>query len=227
LAGLPAPKLIMVAGPNGSGKTTLTDLLRSMGRDFGEYINADEIALALPYSPTRDLDAQQEANRRRAACLAKRRSFSFETVMSHESKIEEMRLAKDAGYEITFIGVSLEKPELNVARVALRVSEGGHDVPKDSIIARYERTMRLMPQAILIADRSFIFDNSDSRAGPQLLMETRLFEGEATKKRLSIRLSSLVHQSNLTWVRRHIVDPLKSQGKERGIAFRLGKPLSG
>lgn len=77
----------MVAGPNGSGKTTLTNRLRAMGLDFGEYINADEIALALPASPTRDLAAQQEANRRRALCLAEKRSFSFETVMSHESKI--------------------------------------------------------------------------------------------------------------------------------------------
>jgi predicted ABC-type ATPase len=216
----------MVAGPNGSGKTTLTNILRNSGHDFGEYINADEIALTFPLSPTRDSDAQQEANRRRAECLAERKSFSFETVMSHESKIEEMRLAKNAGYEITFIGVSLEKPELNVARVALRVSEGGHDVPKDRIIARYERTMQLMPQAILIADRSFIFDNSDSKAGPKLLVETRIAKGGATRKRLSIRLSSLVRHSNLTWVRRHIVEPLKLQVKELGIAFHLGKPLS-
>lgn len=223
---MPAPKLIMVAGPNGSGKTTLTNLLRGMGRDFGEYINADEIALTLPASPARDRDAQQEANRRRAECLAQRRSFSFETVMSHESKIAEMRLAKDAGYEITFIGVSLEKPELNVARVALRVSEGGHDVPKDRIVARYERTMRLMPQAILIADRSFIFDNSDSKLGPKLVVETRLVEGGSAKKRLSIRLSSLVYESSLTWVRIHLVDPLKSKGEDLGFAFRLGKPLS-
>jgi hypothetical protein len=48
------PRLLIVAGPNGSGKTTLTSRLRAMGLDFGEYINADDIALGLPSGPERD-----------------------------------------------------------------------------------------------------------------------------------------------------------------------------
>jgi predicted ABC-type ATPase len=223
------PRLLIVAGPNGSGKTTLTNRLRGMGLDFGEYINADEIALTLPASPTRDADAQQEANHRRTVCLAERSSFSFETVMSHESKIEEMRLAKAAGYEIMFIGVSLETPELNVARVALRVSEGGHDVPKDRIIARYERTMKLMPQAMMIADRSLIFDNTYSQIGPILALTTRLFEiAEGTKivrTGIVLRRSTLVTNGTPGWVKRYLVDALKINCGKVGIELRHGEAL--
>jgi predicted ABC-type ATPase len=162
------PRLLIVAGPNGSGKTTLTNRLRAMGLELGEYINADEIALELPPGLERDRTAQIEAERRRALALRENRSFSFETVMSHPSKIDEMRAARTAGYNITFIGVALQNPQLNVARVALRVSEGGHDVPKDRVLGRYPRVLALMPDAISLADRSLIFDNSDSSQGPIL-----------------------------------------------------------
>jgi predicted ABC-type ATPase len=88
------PRLLIIAGPNGSGKTTLTTRLL----DFGEYINADEIALTLKPSPERDRQAQIEADRRRRQCLDARRSFSFETVMSHPGKIDEMREAKASAF---------------------------------------------------------------------------------------------------------------------------------
>jgi predicted ABC-type ATPase len=207
------------------GKTTLTNRLRAMGLDFGEYINADEIALTLPASPARDLDSQQEASRRRAACLAERRSFSFETVMSHESKIEEMHTAKATGYEIMFIGISLEAPEINVARVALRVREGGHDVPKDRIIARYERTMRLMPQAIMIADRSLIFDNSDSEAGPILMLSTGMGLTTDGVPQLDVRVSDYLAKAPGNWIDRYIVGQLKALCQEKGIQYQRGTPL--
>jgi predicted ABC-type ATPase len=114
------PDLVIVAGPNGSGKTTLTNRLRAIGLDFGEYINTDEIALELPAGDQRDAQAQQIANQRRESCLRERRSFSFETVMSHPSKIDEMRAARAAGYKIMFIGVALQKPELSVRRCLAR-----------------------------------------------------------------------------------------------------------
>ena len=189
-----------------------------MGLDFGEYINADEIALTLPASSTRDADAQQESNRRRALCLTEGRSFSFETVMSHESKIDELRLAKAAGYEITFIGVSLERPELNVARVALRVSEGGHDVPTDRILARYERTMKLMPQAILIADRALIFDNSDSVAGPLLAMTACPVDFGA----LDVKLSAEMPAGS--WVERFLVEGLLDLARTDDLRLRFFPP---
>lgn len=164
-----------------------------MGLDFGEYINADEIALTFVDEPNKDWLGQKEADRRRAAALAERRSFSFETVMSHPSKIDEMRAAKSDGYNVTFVGVALEDPQLNVERVALRVSEGGHDVPTDKIVARYRRTLALMPHAIELADRSLVFDNSDSEAGPILCL-TAVRRAESDGDMLLVRLATDVRR---------------------------------
>jgi predicted ABC-type ATPase len=173
---MPTPFLLVVAGPNGSGKTTLTDYLRRSGIDFGVYINPDDIAPTLSGSyDERVRAAQLVADEKRDDCLANRRDFSFETVMSHPGKIEFMHRARDAGFEITLFFVGTETPEINVARVGQRVALGGHDVPDDKIVARHGRSMALLPAAISAAHRIFLFDNSavgtPASASPRLLVE--------------------------------------------------------
>lgn len=197
-----------------------------MGLEFGEYINADEIALSLPPGPEKDRQAQQEADRRRAAAVAERRSLSFETVMSHPSKIDDMRAAKAAGYEVTFIGVALVNPSLNVQRVALRVKEGGHDVPTDRIIARYGRTLSLMPSAIAIADRSLIFDNSDSEAGPQLCLTASRGANLKPAGVLSVRIAAAIDRQADHWVIVHVVSGLKKLRDDGSRKLRFGPTLT-
>jgi predicted ABC-type ATPase len=157
----PPPFMLVVAGPNGSGKSTLTDYLIEAGVDFGEYINPDAIAAALDApEPQRSRRAQAIAEDRRDRCLSNRLSFSFETVMSHPSKVDIMIHAVDAGYDVTVYFVCTSSPEINVSRVEHRVSMGGHDVPRERIVARYWRTLDLLCHAALVACRTVLFDNS-------------------------------------------------------------------
>jgi predicted ABC-type ATPase len=124
--------MLMIAGPNGSGKTTLTRWLRERGVDFGEYINPDDIAGSLTGSyEQRTREAQRIADQRRDACLEAKRSFSFETVMSHPSKIDILVRAREAGFFVQLFFVGTDDPQTNIERVELRVAQGGHDVPKD------------------------------------------------------------------------------------------------
>jgi predicted ABC-type ATPase len=133
-----APFLLVVAGPNGSGKSTLTDYLINSGIDFGDYINADRIAATLRIpEPARSKQAQTIADFQRDQCLRGHVNFSFETVMSHPSKVDFMVRADDAGYQVTLYFVCTSDPDINVRRVQNRVLSGGHDVPQNRIIARY------------------------------------------------------------------------------------------
>lgn len=152
----------MIAGPNGSGKSTLTNYLRSAGVDFGRYINADEIDQTLPGPPgiERSTQAQAKAEETRRECMARLESFSFETVMSHPSKIELLAEARALGYAVVIYFVALENPELNVKRVEQRVAMGGHPVPPDRIVQRYGRCLKLLPSALEQCDRAVLFDNS-------------------------------------------------------------------
>lgn len=155
------PLLLVIAGPNGSGKSTLTDYLIESGLDFGEYINPDLIAAELDMvEPERSRQAQIIADFRRDRCLERGDSLSFETVMSHPSKVDFMVRADDTGYDITLFFVCTSDPEINIRRVENRVREGGHDVPHDRIVTRYWRTLSLLAHAALVARRSVLFDNS-------------------------------------------------------------------
>lgn len=155
------PFLLVFAGPNGSGKSTLTNYLIAAGIDFGEYINPDEIAATLDMpEPQRSRQAQQIADFQRDRCLLSGQSFTFETVMSHPSKVELMVRAEDAGYEVTVYFVCTSDPEINLRRVENRMRTGGHDVPPDRIVARYWRSLELLTHAALVAHRTVLFDNS-------------------------------------------------------------------
>lgn len=184
----------MVAGPNGSGKTTLTNELRRSGIDFGYYINPDDIARNLTSGSegNRTRLAQRVADDQRNVCLQRRISFSFETVMSHPSKVEILRGARKLGYQTALYFVATENPSLNVARVAQRVALGGHDVPEDKIRERYTRTLKLLWPAMLEADRFVLFDNSAGLPGFRNSPMKPFCEG-------SLGLVKFVATSTLTW----------------------------
>ena len=49
---------------------------------------------------------------------------------------------------------------INVWRVKSRVESGGHDVPEDKIINRYDRALELVKDLVQICDVCHIYDNS-------------------------------------------------------------------
>ena len=100
----------------------------------------------------------------RTKLLDKGVKFTFETVMSHPSKLDFIKKASECGYKVYMYFVSLEDPELNIQRVKARVKMNGHDVPEDKIISRYYRTMSLLYDAIKVVDEAYFFDNSGSRS---------------------------------------------------------------
>jgi len=195
----------MIAGPNGAGKTTLTKFLRQKPIEFGEYINPDDVANELegPYD-ARVKHAQSVADSRREACIVARRSFSFETVMSHPSKVDILVRAKAAGFFVQLFFVGTDDPQTNIDRVALRVAQGGHDVPTDRIVPRWKRTMALLSDAILASDRSFLFDNSAAGfidARPRLVFTSELGEDGRLEPLLRVNPPP-------DWVQRYAIDPL-------------------
>lgn len=217
---MPQPFLLVIAGPNGSGKTTLTAYLRKRGVDFGLYINPDDIAASLEGSPEeRSRLAQAKADEEREACLTARASFSFETVMSHPSKVDAMRRAKSLGFEVKLFFVGVEDPTINIARVAQRVAQGGHDVPRDRIVARYHRTMALLPDAVVAADHSIIFDNTTPHAlsHPATTAARRGVSSHnpltpVIEARSGVKVVLTSYSSPLpAWVERFLVEPLRDR----------------
>lgn len=149
--------LVIFAGPNGSGKSTITNANMSVHGFPALYINADEIAKELGIGA---YEAAVEATKRRREALDNELSFSMETVMSTSDKIGLMKEAKDKGYHVHLEYVTTQSPKINVRRVANRVLEGGHDVPEDKTLSRYDRSMKLLVEAMQVVDSAIVYNNS-------------------------------------------------------------------
>ncbi|OZI05347.1 hypothetical protein BWI93_25910 [Siphonobacter sp. BAB-5385] len=107
--------------------------------------------------------AQILADFLRKKLLAEKKKFSFETVFSHESKLDIMRKAAEQGYKVYLYFVSTEDYQINQFRVENRVKQGGHDVPVDKIKSRYDRSLGLLHEAAQLTYQTFFFDNSVDR----------------------------------------------------------------
>lgn len=70
------------------------------------------------------------------------RSFAFETTLSGHTYLHRIAKWRDAGFNVKLIFLSLATAEEAIARVAMRVQQGGHDVPEDVIRRRFASGMR-------------------------------------------------------------------------------------
>jgi len=153
-------QLWILAGGNGAGKSTFyRTQLEPLGLPF---INADVLAKEIyPQSPEEhSYAAAKLATEMRFRLLNEGRSFCFETVFSHPSKIDFVAQARALGYEIILVFIHLEALALNQARIMQRVNEGGHNVPADKVAARIPRLLVNIKKTLPLCDRAYILDNS-------------------------------------------------------------------
>ena len=154
------PKLLIIARPNGSGKTSITSkILKHDWIEGCAYINPDDIARDVFgdwNSPEAVMKAAVYASELREKCLEERKSLLFETVLSAPDKLEFISKAHEAGYFIRLFFVGTDHPSINASRIALRVMEGGHDVPITKIINRYAKSIANCSQAGRLVDRMYM-----------------------------------------------------------------------
>ncbi len=178
------PRLIIVAGPNGSGKTSITEKVLAHAWFSGcEYINPDFIArdeLGDWNNPSAVIAAAKMAQSRRYEAIQSRRSLAFETVFSTDEKVDFVKSARDAGYFVRLFFVCTESPAINAARVAMRVMEGGHDVPISKIISRYSKSIANCAVCAGLVDRLYLYDNSVEDFDPELVLRMR--DGVVTRQ---------------------------------------------
>ncbi|BCG66023.1 MAG: hypothetical protein methR_P3895 [Methyloprofundus sp.] len=153
-------QLWVLAGGNGVGKSTFYKTrIEPQGLPF---VNADILAKQLfPDQPEiHSYEAAKIIEQIRTQLLEEGRTFCFETVFSHPSKIDFIAQAKTMGYEVVLVFIHLSTISLNQARVAQRVSEGGHNVPENKIITRVPRVLQNIQQALPLCDHCYLLDNS-------------------------------------------------------------------
>lgn len=165
-------KVVIIAGPNGAGKTTFAREFLPSEAALPIFVNADLIAAGLsPFDPDaaafragrlmlNEIDEHANAGR----------SFAFETTLSGHTYLKRIAAWRAAGYETELIFLSLGSADEAIARVAMRVLQGGHDVAPEVIRRRFATGLRNFLEIYRNrVDYWQWFDNSG--AAPRLLEE--------------------------------------------------------
>jgi predicted ABC-type ATPase len=160
------PVIVALAGPNGAGKTTFYYAhLQPAGLRF---VNADALAQELhiePYAAARVADAV------RKELVKQRESFVFETIFSDPvgEKLAFLKSAAQAGYNTILCFIGTAGPQVSEQRVAMRVSQGGHDVPTEKLVQRFPRILANLKAALQELPHVWVFDNNDLRTPYRLV----------------------------------------------------------
>lgn len=154
------PVIVALAGPNGAGKSTFYHAhLEAAGLRF---VNADVLSRELKIDP---YAAAKIADSVRRELVRQRESFVFETVFSDPAgdKLTFLKDSAAAGYTVILCFIGISGPEVSEQRVAMRVSQGGHDVPTEKLEARYPRILANLRTALRALPHVWVFDHDDLR----------------------------------------------------------------
>jgi predicted ABC-type ATPase len=157
---LSRPIIMVLAGPNGAGKSTFfSSHLAHAGMRF---VNADLLAQALKLTAQQAMEA---ADALRSELIRQGESFITETVFSDPvgAKLGLFSNAMAQGYTVILLFIGISGPERSDERVAMRVSQGGHDVPPDRLIARYPRTLANLRSSLQLLSGVIVYENDDLR----------------------------------------------------------------
>jgi predicted ABC-type ATPase len=153
------PQLVVLAGPNGAGKSTFYDVF--LGGSPLPFLNADLFAAETGVD---SLEAARILDATRDRMIEEGLGFITETVFSDPfgQKVNMLRKAVAAGYDVTLIYIGLASSELSSRRVDQRIARGGHDVPRDRIASRFTRSLDNLRKAILFVPTVELYDNSSA-----------------------------------------------------------------
>ena len=157
--------LYIIAGCNGAGKTTASYTVLPEMLHCKEFVNADEIAKGLsPFQPeTVSFQAGRIMLQRIDELIKSNADFAFETTLTTLSYRQTINAAKRKGYNITLLFFWLNDVKLAIERVKTRVAEGGHNIPEETIIRRYNKGVQnLLTIFVDLCDYWLVIDNSNT-----------------------------------------------------------------
>ena len=183
---------------NGLGKSWITKAKKEKSKISLSFTNG---ILSVDNKPT-PYDAAMAADFIRHALVKKNETFTFETVLSHESKIRFLDYSKKRGFKNYLYFICTVDPEININRVKQRVLLGGHNVSHEKIVSRYFDSLMLLKDIIPLCHRAYFFDNSSERNRDAI---NPVAEIDPSGKLI------LLSPNQPWWMKDYVIDPLFSE----------------
>lgn len=151
------PEFIIIAGINGTGKSSLRGVLGEY-KDLGYVIDPDQIAKE---NHADTIAAGKIAVRLIDDCIQKQITFTQETTLAGGRIVREMQTAQILGYTISMFYVGLESLGESLTRITNRVQKGGHSIPEEHVIRRYEKRISDFQKCVPYCDEIVFYDNQN------------------------------------------------------------------
>lgn len=143
--------------------------------------NADEIADNLnkknPVSKVSRIKAGKHFIIKLRNVIKEKAPVAVESTLAGKYLIKILKSVKKSGYRISIIYFFVDTPEIALARIKSRVQAGGHDVPKNDVIRRFDRSkINFWEHYKNIADEWTLFYNGIEKLIPVATGEKSSYE---------------------------------------------------
>ncbi len=149
-------RFTVIGGVNGVGKSSLYGALDGVD-DLGIVIDADKLCAAAENV----YDGCRQAVRIINDCMERGESFTQETTLSGRKTLKTILSAREKGYRIRLYYIAVSSAEESLLRIKNRVRKGGHDIPAEDVIKRFESRIDDLLRVLPYCDDAYFFDNEN------------------------------------------------------------------
>ena len=151
-------KYTIIGGVNGVGKSSLTGVLVGEHNDLGIVVDTDSLTAKQGGDKLR---GGKEAIRIINDCLEKGVNFTQETTLSGRKTLHTINSAREKDYYIRLYYVGISSAEESISRISNRVRKGGHNIPTEDVIRRYEKRFEDLINILPYCDEVHFYDNEN------------------------------------------------------------------
>lgn len=169
------PVIFVLAGVNGAGKSSVGGaILKECGLEWfnPDTFSRERLAQGVGKDEA-DAEAWAYGKSRLEEAIAGGTDFAFETTLGGNT-ITALLAKAAATHDVVMIFCGLDTVERHIARVALRVRHGGHDIPEQRIRERWTTARRNLISLLPHLKALQIFDNSLEAAPGETIPEPLL-----------------------------------------------------
>ncbi len=207
------PLIFVLAGVNGAGKSTAGE--RELTQAGLTWFNPDTFTRKLIASSGASLEdanamAWQQGVRQLDAALTNGTDYAFETTLGGKTIARKLRGASKT-HDVLMWFTGLDSPEHHIARIQLRVSRGGHDIPEAKVRERYASSRNNLIALLPHLTQLQVYDNSiDAIVGQPMPNPTLLLQLEAGRITYPNDFNTLKHTPD--WAKPILMAALERQG---------------
>lgn len=148
----------IIGGVNGTGKSSFTGVLRYSDPELGVIIDVDKLTAEKGGNP---ILGGKAALRMLRECLHNGLSFTQETTLSGYLTAQTAKAAAEKGYTVRLYYLGLDTAGESLLRIQNRVRHGGHDIPREDVLRRFENRWESVNRVLPFCKRAEFFDNDN------------------------------------------------------------------